>query len=347
MNPRRSTRNIKKTRYSALNADILYHLCQMMYTDKLHGLVNLSMIDKCTRTVATPFIFDSISSYWLWGKDSESRTDFKRNVEILLKNNRIISSIRTFDLYVPSTTSIPIPSAAFILLTLPRLVKLSIHVHDQHLSQFKIKFEECSKGRRPRSPFPPSLRSLDIPNENWIFLIDSFSHLEYLVVASHPCLGYEVNRKSMASYLQKLGTLHPGLRTLHCPLSFVADNIKEIARCLPDLSEIGLRGRVSQIRYRGCQFVARHIADFKMLPKLETIFFSDLPVTWISDWEDEPDTEGNPIPTLGFDSGTEEFLQEIEERLLTEDGPRLKSVIVGPVVYEVDENRRLMQSSSS
>ncbi|KAG9051827.1 hypothetical protein FS842_010960 [Serendipita sp. 407] len=84
-----------------------------------------------------------------------------------------------------------------------------------------------------------------------------------------------------------------------------------------------------------------------MLPKLETIFFSDLPVTWISDWEDEPDTEGNPIPTLGFDLGTEEFLREIEERLLTEDGPGLKSVIVGPVVYEVDENRRLMQSSSS
>ncbi|KAG8854926.1 hypothetical protein FRB91_002940 [Serendipita sp. 411] len=44
-------------RYSALNNGVLYHLRRVTHLEKFYGLINLSMVDKRTRMIASTFIY--------------------------------------------------------------------------------------------------------------------------------------------------------------------------------------------------------------------------------------------------------------------------------------------------
>ncbi|KAG8819947.1 hypothetical protein FRC19_009364 [Serendipita sp. 401] len=79
--------------YSILNDDVLYHLCRVMHTNRLHGLINLSMVDRRTRMIAMPLLFSKIFYFPLWDEDQ------KPYIEIILKNRTILSFVRIFDFF--------------------------------------------------------------------------------------------------------------------------------------------------------------------------------------------------------------------------------------------------------
>ncbi|KAG9051829.1 hypothetical protein FS842_010962 [Serendipita sp. 407] len=64
----KSTQKSEPTQYSALNDDVLYHLCHLMRTDNFQGLIKLSMVDRRTRVVSIPLIFDQIRTLLFWNE---------------------------------------------------------------------------------------------------------------------------------------------------------------------------------------------------------------------------------------------------------------------------------------
>ncbi|KAG8809305.1 hypothetical protein FRC18_004612 [Serendipita sp. 400] len=176
MNTTISTQNVKNTPYSALNDDVLYHLCNaMLHMNGRYGLVTLSMVDRRNRMIATPFIFESISFYRYWDGSQQPWVGFDEKVEVILRNKRMLSSVRTanFRRFLYDTFKDEIPSGIFILLTcLPQLVELSINVDNLFIPQFRRNLEECSLRDLSGLSFPSSLRSFSIPNEECVFVTD-------------------------------------------------------------------------------------------------------------------------------------------------------------------------------
>ncbi|KAG8813190.1 hypothetical protein FS842_005647 [Serendipita sp. 407] len=146
-------------------------------------------------------------------------------------------------------------------------------------------------------------------------------------------------------YLEKLRTVHPGLTVLHCPAWCVTENIREIARCLPNLRDIGLLGRRFPQRFWRASSVMDHLAPFRMFSKLESISFPDISKLGIS--YRSPGTAFCLYPGLRdrrdpqAKEVTQRLLEGIEKEILTKTGPRLLRVVIGVIIYEVDANRRL------
>ncbi|KAG8843590.1 hypothetical protein FRB91_003274 [Serendipita sp. 411] len=321
----KSTQKSEPTQYSALNDDVLYHLCLLMRTDNFQGLIKLSMVDRRTRVVSTPLMFEQIESFLAWDRAQEK-------FEVILENRTILSSVRVLSLnfWDDAKPEHSVPSAIFTLLaSLTHLVEFSITVGilTKHGPLFQSNIDEYLSG----SLSHPSLRSLHIGNRELMFLVESISPLESLVIEELP----------FQLYIEKLGDLHPGLRKLHCSGGCDTTNVRRIARCLPNLRDIGFLS-IGYLRYWAGSILG-HLASFRVFPMLESITLSDILDLGIdgcipSQWE-VPLSEDELI--VRKERAIERLLEGIENDIMTEDGPKLQTVVIGHILCKVDANGRL------
>ncbi|KAG8819949.1 hypothetical protein FRC19_009366 [Serendipita sp. 401] len=159
------------------------------------------------------------------------------------------------------------------------------------------------------------------------------------------------------SYIEKLGSLHPRLEKLHLPLArYDTKTIREIARCLPDLRDIGFKSGAYGPRYQEGRSVLDHLASFRMLPMLESITFPDilnlgldydLP-SFVKRVRLEIDIFGDSDLEDAIIARKEEaigrLLEGIDKEIMTKGGPRLKIIVIGDIIYEIDANRRFRRS---
>ncbi|KAG9020168.1 hypothetical protein FS842_007540, partial [Serendipita sp. 407] len=258
--------------YSSLPDDILLYLCQTMQMEKLHGLMNLSGVDKRTREIASSLIFDQISLPRCPSEDKKSWAGLEKTIDVVVSNQTIVSSVRTLDISIHSESEEKLPRAfSTLLLSFPKISTLSIRLDVKYCSQIQEELGDRSNSDASAPLFPPSLNSLFIPDRSWMFLTEYVLKLENLVFESPV---YWEQAPHFNDNIQQLGAKHPGLKKLYCGEPCVTENVLDIARSLPNLQEIGLQGGTG--RYSS-NSVMDHLSCYRMFPKLKRISFP-----WVS-----------------------------------------------------------------
>ncbi|KAG8817918.1 hypothetical protein FRC17_011044 [Serendipita sp. 399] len=315
-----------------------------MRKEELPGLVNLSMVNKRTRINAISSIFDHIFFTQQWGSEAEPWAGVENNIEIILRNETLVSSVRAFDFHpwVHSPSESKIPSSFFTLLfSFPVLRELSIGVQDSYMPQIQ---QELNDRFLSSARLPESLQSLCIPDPRWMFLVDNIPRLEYLVIKKRAS---SVDDPSFEFNVQKLGISHPNLKKLHCQTPCKTENIQEVARALPNLRDIGLVGWVS---WRQSESLMHHLACYSTLSKLETISIPHLTSLGLNYYPPRCGNAYRSNPGLKARLHAQrkqiirQILNAIEHEVLTKGASRLQRVDIGGTICERNASGRFQRS---
>ncbi|KAG8849642.1 hypothetical protein FRC20_002262 [Serendipita sp. 405] len=332
--------------YSNLPDDILRYLCQTMRMEKLHGLMNLSGVDRRTREIALPFVFNQIFVPRP-SEDQRSWVGFEKTINVILANQTIVSSVRNLDVYLYDAYSEfeeKLPRAFFTLLfSFPKISSLSICLHDMYCSQIREELGDENDSDTSRTLFPPSLNSLAIPDRKWMFLTRYMLQLESLVIES-------LTQRNPPSFnkddIQQLGIKHPGLKKFYCQELCVTERVLAIARSLPNLQEIGLRGGIGR---HPSNSVMDHLSCYRMLPKLKRISFPWVSFLGVGFYPPCGNAYfNNPGLRVRLAAKakevTEQLLEGIQREVMAPGGPCLQTVVVGETVYAYGSNGRFQKS---
>ncbi|KAG8808774.1 hypothetical protein FRC18_004863 [Serendipita sp. 400] len=133
---------------------------------------------------------------------------------------------------------------------------------------------------------------------------------------------------------------------------YVCSDFIEIARCLPNLRDVGFIWGKHRRCYRSGTSVLDHLESFSMFSMLENITLPNISQLGLG-YKRPPVRE-----SMGFlfdssledrlatqkEQAIERLLGGMEEILLTKHGSWLQSVVVGDIICEVGANRRFRRS---
>ncbi|KAG8833901.1 hypothetical protein FRC18_002918 [Serendipita sp. 400] len=334
--------------YTSLNNDILYHIFYTMRTDKTHGVFNLSMVNKRLRAIATPLIFDTIFFTHKWNETEEPWAGAEDSMLAILSNRDIVSSVRTFYCrpWISSSAHRDIPGAFFSLfISFPNLLEIVVNLQDDLIPQVQEEFNAIRDETKSTYLFAPSLRSLIISNVHWLFMAEYISNLECLVI-EFGVPGYL--KESLEFDIEKLGSLHPGLKKLHCRSACMTKNVQRIARCLPNIVDISLLGGVIFERDGRYSSILDHLSCYRAFPRLESIEFPRLSFLGLGF---NPPTCGNAYtPALSAQTAadakrlTRQILDNIEQGLSDHGGSGIVTIRIGGEIYERNTNGRFRKT---
>ncbi|KAG8773016.1 hypothetical protein FRC15_002315 [Serendipita sp. 397] len=146
--------------------------------------------------------------------------------------------------------------------------------------------------------------------------------------------------------IQQLGAKHPGLKKLYCGEPCVTENVLDIARSLPNLQEIGLRGGIGR---HPSNSVMDHLSCYRMLPKLKRISFPWVSFLGVGFYPPCGNAYfNNPGLRVRLAAKakevTEQLLEGIQREVMAPGGPCLQTVVVGETVYAYGSNGRFQKS---
>ncbi|KAG8798644.1 hypothetical protein FRC18_008581, partial [Serendipita sp. 400] len=162
--------------------------------------------------------------------------------------------------------------------------------------------------------------------------------------------------------IQQLGVKHPGLKKFYCQELCVTERVLAIARSLPNLQEIGLRGGIGRhpsnsVMVSIVSVVLEvllnrhqdHLSCYRMLPKLKRISFPWVSFLGVGFYPPCGNAYfNNPGLRVRLAAKakevTEQLLEGIQREVMAPGGPCLQTVVVGETVYAYGSNGRFQKS---